>query len=214
MLPQFRAVRIRSRDEFDWLIEHMTHEAYRARDNWDFWAAMEKAFDEYSIELNQTPAFWELTRRAHQDAVALRLGRLYDPHATATSLGNLLSTMKENALRASTVFPASLADLDTTELDREITDVSDADPIVKKLLLIRNEYLAHRGTQHVTRGTFASLPSLDRDEISTLITRALDLLRKYRERLGYPQLLWGHHEAEEFQKLLSLLRAGRDSKMS
>jgi hypothetical protein len=116
--------------------------------------------------------------------------------------------MKENALRPSAVFPASLANLDMTELDREIIDVSDADPIVAKLLLIRNEYLAHRGTRHVTKGTFASLPSLDRDEISTLITRALDLLCKYRERLGYPQLSWGHHEAEEFQTLLSLLRAG------
>jgi hypothetical protein len=214
MLAQFRAVRIRSRDEFDWLLEHMTHEAYRARDNWDVWAAMEKAFDEYSIELNQTPAFWELTRRAHKDAVILRLGRLYDPHSSATSLGNLLKTMKENVVRAGTVFPASLANLDMTELDREITDVSEADPIVEKLLLIRNEYLAHRGTQHVTKGTFASLPSLDRDEISTLITRALDLIREYRERLGYPQLLWGHHEAEEFQTLLSLLRAGCDSRMS
>jgi hypothetical protein len=214
MGAQFRAVRIRSRDEFDWLIEHMTHEAYRVRDNWDFWGAMEKAFDEYSIELNQTPAFWEFTRRAHQDAVALRLGRLYDPHATATSLGNLLQTMKENAARAGTLFPGPVADLDSTELDSEIAGVSDEDPIVAKLLLIRNEYLAHRGTRHVTKGTFASLPTLERDEISTLITRAIDLLRKYRERLGYRLLSWGDHEVEEFQRLLALVRAGRNSTMS
>src|SRR5260370_14706633 len=109
MAEQFRAVRIKSRDEFDWLIEHMTHEAYRARDNWEFWGAMEKAFDEYSIELNQTPAFWELTRRAHQDALALRLGRLYDPHAAATSLGNLLQTVKENVSRPSSLFPPAIA---------------------------------------------------------------------------------------------------------
>jgi hypothetical protein len=175
---------------------------------------MEKAFDEYSIELNQTPAFWELTRRAHQDAVALRLGRLYDPHPSATSLGNLLQTMKENVFHAGTIFPSSLSNVDVTELDREITYVSDADPIVKNLLLIRNEYLAHRGTRHVTRRTFATLPSLNRDEISALMTRALDLLCKYRELLGYRHLLWGHHEAEEFQRLLSLLRAGRQSKIS
>jgi hypothetical protein len=105
MATQFRAIRTKSRNEFDWLIEHMSHEAYRARDNWEFWGAMERAFDEYSIELNQTPAFWELTRRAHQDAVALRLGRLYDPHATATSLGNLL---KENASYSGTYFPRQL----------------------------------------------------------------------------------------------------------
>jgi hypothetical protein len=86
--------------------------------------------------------------------------------------------------------------------------VSDQDPTVAKLLQIRNEYLAHRGTRHVTKGTFASLPTLNKDEISGLITRAIDLLRKYREWLGYPLLAWGHQEMEEFQRLLLLLRAG------
>lgn len=210
----FKPLRIKRRDEFDWVIEHMTTETYRTRDNWDFLAAMEEAFDEYSVELNQTPAFWELTRRAHQDAVILRLGRLYDPHPTTTSLGNLLQTMKENAPRASTVFPASLANLEMAELDSEIIEVSDNDPIVAKLLLIRNEYLAHRGKQHVMKGTYGSLPSLNRDEIYTLLARALDLLRKYRERLGYPPLGWGHQEAEQFRTLLSLLRAGCNSEMS
>ena len=61
---------------------------------------MEEAFPEYSLELNQAPAFWELTRRAHQDVVVLRLGRLYDPHAAATSLGNLLTTLQEKAALA------------------------------------------------------------------------------------------------------------------
>jgi hypothetical protein len=189
----------------------MTHEAYRARNNWDFWAAMEKAFDEYSVELNETPAFWELTRRAHKDAVALRLGRLYDPHASAASLGNLPQTIKENASYPGTFVPASIKGLDITELNSEIDVVSDDDPIVAKLLLIRNEYLVHRGTRHVAKGTFASIPTLERDEISSLITRALVLLRKYRERLGYRPLLWGHEEEEQFYALLSLVRKGRIS---
>lgn len=211
MVAQFRAVRIKSRDEFYWLIEHMTDEAYRVRDNWEFLGAMDNASREYSIELNQTPGFWELTGRAHQDAVALRLGRLYDPHATASSLGNLLQTMKENAPGAVPAFPASMADLDMTQLDVEIAEVSSENPIVVKLLQLRNEYLAHRGTRHVTKGTFDSLPTLERDEISTLITRAIDLLRKYRERLGYRPRLWGHQVAEEFESLISLIRAGLKS---
>jgi len=209
MLAQFKAVRIKTRDEFDWLIEHMTHEAYRVRDYWDFLVAMERAFDEYSIELNETPAFWNLTRRAHQDTVVLRLARLYDPHATATSLGNLLQTMKENSSCAGPVFPTAMKDLDVTELDGEIISVSQQDPTVRKLLLLRNEYLGHRGTRHVIKGTFDSLPTLERDEISTLVTRALSLLNKYRELLGYPSLVWGHQRVEEFQSLLLLLRAGR-----
>ncbi len=217
MSKPFQPIRIKSRVEFDWLIEHMSNEAYRVRDNWDLWPAIENSIDEYSIEFNQTPNFWELTRQAYQDAVVLRLGRLYDPHATSTSLGNLLQTIKtikENAFGASTLFTASLSNLDMTELDSEITQVSYDDPIVEKLLLIRNEFHAHRGTRHVTKGTFASLPSLKQDEISTLMTRAIDLLQKYRERLGYTRLLWGHDELKEFQTLLSLLRAGLSSKTS
>jgi hypothetical protein len=85
-------------------------------------------------------------------------------------------------------------------------------PGVAKLLSIRNEYLAHRGTRHVTKGTFASLPTLDKEEISGLTTKAIDLLRKYRDRLGYTPLLRGHQEAEEFRKLLSLLRVGYNSR--
>lgn len=191
------------------MIEHMTHEAYRVRDNWDFWGAMEKAFDEYWNELNLTPAFWELTRRAHEDAVALRLGRLYDPHPTATSLGNFLQTIKDSVSRPRAVVPVSVESVDLTQLDAELNAVSDEDPAVGKLLLIRNEYLAHRGTRHVTKGTFASLPTLERDELSTLLARALEILHKYRQRLGYPPLLWGHHEEEQFYRLLSLVRAGR-----
>jgi hypothetical protein len=211
MAARFKSVRLKSRDEFDGMIEHMTHEAYRARDNWDFWGAIEKSFEEYWVELNATPAFWEMTRRAYKDAVVLRLGRLYDPHATATSLGNLLQTIKENDCLASALVPEAVVGLDRTELDSELIAVSDGDPIVRKLLLIRNEYLAHRGTRHVTKGTFASLPTLERDEISALVARALDILRKYRERLGYPPLLWGHREEEEFYRLLALVRAGRKS---
>jgi hypothetical protein len=208
MKPRFKAVRIKARSEFDWLMEHMIHEAYRVRDNWEFWGAMEEAFEEYSGELNQTPAFWELTRRAHEDSVALRLGRLYDPHATATSLGNLLQTMKESITSVPAVLPQSIAQLNAAELDSEMIGVSEDDPIVAKLLVLRNEYLAHRGTRHVTKGTFDALPNLQRNEIATLIERALSLLTKYRNRLGYTPLLWGHHEAEEFRQLLALIRSG------
>jgi hypothetical protein len=88
----FRAIRTKSRSEFDWLIEHLSHEAFRARDHWHFWGALDDSFDEYAEDLNQTPAFWELTRQAHKDAVILRLGRLYDTHAVAISLGTALKS--------------------------------------------------------------------------------------------------------------------------
>ena len=108
MRTQFKGIRIKAREEFDWLIQHLTHEAYRARTNWDAWAAIEKAWDDCSAEIRQTPVFWNLTLQAHRDSVVLRLGRLYDPHEIAASLGNLLQTIRENAVCPSIVFPPSL----------------------------------------------------------------------------------------------------------
>ncbi len=211
MKKPFRAVRISSRDEFEWLVEHLTHEAFRVRDHWEFWGAFDKSFDQYSLELNQTPNFWRLTRQAHKDVVILRLGRLYDPHVASISLGNLLQTIKENAVAPSTPLPLAAANLDLSKLDVEMSSVSERDATVKKLLTLRNEYLAHRGSRHVARGTFASLPTLERDEIATLLSRALEILRKYRELLGFRQILWGNHEVRDFQALLALLRAGLQS---
>jgi len=106
MKGSFRAIRVKSRKEFEWLIEHVTDEAFRVRDHWEFGTALNESFDKYLVELNQTPNFWELTRRAHMDAVVLRLGRLFDPHPTAISLGNLLRTMTENAVAPSTPLQA------------------------------------------------------------------------------------------------------------
>ncbi len=52
------------------------------------------------------------------------------------------------------------------------------------------------------------MPTLGRDELATLITGALDLLSRYRALLGYPVLIWGNHEQEDFDNLLLLLRKG------
>ena len=211
MKEPFQAVRIKSRDEFEWLIEHLTHEAFRVRDHWEVWGALDRSLDRYWEELNQTPNFWELTRRAHQDIVVLRLGRLFDPHAAAISLGSLLQTMKENAVAPSPLL-AAVASLDLSELDKDMSSVSDGDAKVRKLLTLRNEYLAHRDSRHVARGTFVSLPVLEREEVASLLDRALEILQRYRERLGFRPLGWGHYEVREFEMLLELLHAGLQSR--
>ena len=88
------------------------------------WKALDKSFKQYWEDLNQTPSFWELTRRPYQDAVMLRLGRLYDPHPTTISLGTLLATMHQHANAPGTLFPSGLANLDRSQFDKEMTSVS------------------------------------------------------------------------------------------
>ena len=76
--------------------------------HWDLLEAMEEAFDQNAVEFQLTPVFWVLTRRTHQGGPLLRLARfLYDPHQIATSLGNLLQTLKAHASDIGTIFPGS-----------------------------------------------------------------------------------------------------------
>jgi hypothetical protein len=155
-----------------------------------------------------SPAFWELTRRAHQDIVILRLGRLYDTHEAATSLGNFLASLLKNRTSAGTVFPTEVAKLKVAKLENDIKSVSDQNPSVKKLLAIRNEYLAHRGPQHVTKGHFDGLPKLEEQHVAHLLKNAVRIMTTYRRAFGYHPLLWGKHEVREFQDLLGIIRAG------
>ncbi|MEQ1947339.1 MAG: hypothetical protein ABL995_09120 [Bryobacteraceae bacterium] len=208
----FKAIRVKSRAEFDWLIDHLTTEVYRVRDNWEAWKTIDEAAKTHVRELTQTPGFWELTKQAHKDAVVLRLGRLYDPHPTATSLGNLLQTLRENMTRSGTSFPAAITNIRAADIDKDIAKVSNAEAAIEKLLALRNEYLAHRGTRHVTKGSYAALPTLNAKEISGLILKGIRLMSKYRECLGYRTVGWGHHERQEFRVLLKLLRTGLRSR--
>lgn len=209
MPSRFHAVRMQSPEEFRSLIEHTTCEAYRARSHWEVLVAMDGAVDEYAMEFNLTPAFWEKTRYAHQDDLQLRLGRLYDPHPTGTGLGNLLQTLKENVTHTGTVFPAAITSLSVPELEADMVSVSNHDAVVAKLLTVRNEYIAHRGTRHVQKGTFTTLPSLEHHEIAELVYKAIVLLTKYRRHFSYPIIAWGEYEVDDLQRLLALVRVGQ-----
>jgi hypothetical protein len=69
-------LRLKTRERFDWLLDHIMTESHRAQDHWILWRDVDAAFEKYWKEVNQTPRFWNLTRRAHQDSVILRLTRV------------------------------------------------------------------------------------------------------------------------------------------
>jgi hypothetical protein len=208
MTKRFHVLRIRSREEFIWLIDHLTTETYRAHDHWGFCGDLEASFDEYSEELNQSPQFWHLTRTAHQDSVILRLGRLFDPTSKALSLGNFLCTIHQAAANGSSYLGFELAEVNLAEIEQEMSSISRDDALVASLLTIRNQYLAHREAGLVGKGTFDSLPKLYRGDIEALLGGALSIAIKYRELFGRPILAWGRPGAGDYQTLLRLLKSG------
>jgi hypothetical protein len=203
---------INSRATFDGLLDHLATEGRRAGDHWCLWGALDAAFDDYSKELNQSPQFWGLTRRALQDSVILRLGRLFDPTNGALSLGNFLETIHNHALNHSLgSLGLDVPGLDTAAIQEELKQVSDADPLVSRLMQVRNQYLAHRQASLVRRGTFDSLPELRREDIDTLLNRASAIVDKYCRLYDRPLMSVRFVGADDYKHMLDLLKAGLES---
>jgi AbiU2 len=208
-----RVIRIKSREQFNWLIDHLVTETHRAWDHWRIWGAIDDAIGSYCDEINQTPQFWELTRRAHKDSVVLRLGRLFDPHPTALSLCSLLQTVghavKTPALQYLGLDPSTL---DAATLQVELGTVVRSDPLVSRLIELRNEYLAHRASRLVSSGSFSTLPRLDREALETLLNRAFLIAEKYSHLCGRPLLARWYPGADDYKDMLNLLRLGLQSR--
>jgi hypothetical protein len=202
-------IRIKSKEQFDWLIDHLVTETNRASDHWHLCRGLDAACGEYLKEIETTPVFWELTIRAHQDSVVLRLARLFDPAATALSIVNFLETIHRGVTNR-TLAPLGLdvAGLDMAAIQDELRIVSDSDPLVSRLLEVRNDYLAHRNHGLVSCGSFSSLPVLREEEIQTLLSRALQIGEKYRRLYGRMLPARGLLGLEDYKRMLSLIRLG------
>ena len=204
---------IKYRAQFDWLLDHLQTEVCRAGDNWHLRAALDAALVvDYCREINQTPVFWQLINQALQDSVVLRLGRLYDPSKGALSLGNLLRTIQDHAGNGtSAALGSSVSGLDIASVEADLKNVSADDPVVSRLMEIRNQYLAHRQARLVSSGTFASLPELRQIDIETLLNTACRVATKYSHLYGRPMLSQRIIGADDYRYMLNLLRLGLQS---
>jgi hypothetical protein len=201
-----QVIRIKSKEQFDWLIDHLVTETHRAWDHWNLWGGLDKAIAEYAMEVNQASQFWRLTIRAHQDSVILRLGRLFDPHAIAVSLGNLLQTIHDGVTTSAfSHLGIKVEELDLKILETDLETVSESDPLVARLMDIRNDYLAHRASRVVLG---KSLPTFPREDIETLLNRASSMLEKYGTACGRPYVSRQYAGEDDYKHLFELLRRG------
>jgi hypothetical protein len=90
--------------------------------------------------------------------------------------------------------------------------MSDSNPLVSRLMEVRNQYLAHRQASLVSRGTFASLPELSRTDIEKLLNAAYEIGSKYCHLYGRKMLLSPRlFGADDYKHLLALLTLGLQS---
>ena len=112
-------------------------------------------------EFGQSNNFWRLTLDALGEAALGRLCRVYDQHSAGLNLVNLLETIKANLhlftephfrkRLAGNAFVDSLARYklvpDAAKLDKDIESASCKNPAVKKLMIWRNNMVAHKGAK-------------------------------------------------------------------
>ncbi|HKM53939.1 MAG TPA: hypothetical protein VJY33_11050, partial [Isosphaeraceae bacterium] len=98
--------------------------------------------------------------------------------------------------------------IDDSELDRELASVSGSDPLVAKLLRLRNTDISHTSADKVAKGTpLAGLPVQD---VETLLGRARGITSKY-SLLYRASTYGGIAGADDYEATLRWLREALSS---
>lgn len=103
-----------------------------------------------------------------------RLGRIYDSHDDALSLLAWLQEIKRNPQLFATI-------PDQVQLDEDLALVGKRDPLIKKLICLRGNFIAHINWEH-TAGRIEIKRDhymLTWEEIDLLIARASEVLNRY-----------------------------------
>jgi len=187
-------INIKNSAEFERLLEGLAHEIVVANIHFKLRQDLVAEIKTYEREYNQSLAFWSLTFDAHLDATWFRLCRIYDQNSSSLNLRNWLETIQENLhIFDPENFKEKLKDnplsdsLELTaekpnaeQLDKDIQQVSEGNPLVKKLLMLRNNVFAHKSSKNVIRqrDAFSDYP-LSYGEIKQLLDESVAILNRY-----------------------------------
>ncbi|GAB4514355.1 MAG: hypothetical protein Tsb0026_19690 [Sulfuricaulis sp.] len=183
-----------SEQEFERLLAGLAQEVVDAAIHWRLYSDLTKAIEVFSIEYNQSPAFWTLTFQSHLDATIFRLIRIYDGNSESLSLRNLLDTIKQNInlfdtdkfrqrLKSNPFVNSLASDIrkpDVVQLDKDISYASTSNHLVKKLTIWRNNLFAHRKAKMTARGyNLATDYPITGEDVGELVKKSVEILNRY-----------------------------------
>lgn len=205
-------LKIRNETDFEKLIKALAEDLVTANIHFKLYRDLNNAVNEYVRELNQSPAFWRATFRAHLEVTLFRLCRIYDQHLTSLSLKNWLDTIKTN-LKIFDVpnfkerlknnpFVDSLAlhakKPAEKSLEKDIRLASENDYLVKKLVILRMNLYAHKSAKNVMneKDLLETYP-LTFNDINNLLERGVRILNRYSNLFNaniYSTQIVGHDD--------------------
>jgi hypothetical protein len=213
---------INDSEQFGRLLKDLADEMVTACIHFKLYSDLNAAVNSYVTELNQSPAFWSYTFRAHLDTVLSRLCRIYDQHKKSLNLKNLLDTIKTyinifdvknfRERLKDNPFVDSLASWLTKpnieQLEKDIHFVSKANPSVKRLLFWRNNTIVHKNAEHVINNfDISDKYPLSFDEIKQLLKEGTTIINRYSNLFHattYSTQIVGH---DDYQNVLKAVRA-------
>ncbi len=214
-------IKIGSSQEFGRLLNALADEMVSTCMHFRLYSDLKAAVNNYITELNQSPAFWFLTYRAHIDTVLLRLCRIYDQHSSSLNLKNLLDTIWANInifdvehfreRLKNNPFVDSLASNpikpDIEQLKKDIYYVSVANNSVKTLLRWRNNSIVHKSPKFIIKDlNITNEYPLSLDEIKRLLEEGRSILNRYSYLFHatiYSTQIVGH---DDYRKVLEAVR--------
>ena len=215
-------INIQSDKEINSLLDALANEIVDANIYHRLFCDLVDSIDSHQRELSQSNTFWSLTLDALRDARLTRLCRVYDQESKSLNLVNLLDTIKANLhlfeehyfreRLQDNAFVDSLAQTGRVppiaQLDEDIEFSSCRNPLVKKLMIWRNNIVAHRGAK-VALGNDQILADnpLSQPEMEQLLDRSFEIFNRYSSL--YRASTWsrqiiGHDDYKSLLEFLSL----------
>ena len=216
-------IKVKSSDDLSALLDALADEIITAHVTHRLYCDLVDAIPEYHDEMNKSPAFWRLTLDSLRDARILRLCRIFDQEASSLNLGNLLETIRANThLFGAEEFKKRLKDNphveslaehprspDMTELEANLVFARPGNAVVKKLLLWRNNIVAHRGAKFsLGKKEILEDNPLSKEEMDDLLDKALRIFNKYSSLFRASTWSRDMIGQDDYKGCLSLIRDG------
>ena len=160
-------MKIDKAEELDRILTAIGNEFMHANVVYKLYLDVNTSFEKYKNEVNQSPAFWGLTRDSLFDSVMLRLCRIYQKSSGSITLQSVLKEIKANLyvfneehFRKRLKDNPNVDDLakffrtpDTAQVHLDIDFASEKNQPVERLIRWRNSQFVHKSSKMVIRQT-------------------------------------------------------------
>lgn len=201
---------VRNSAEFATFVKTLADDIVTAAIHLRLLCDLNRSVRKYVRELNQSPAFWSLTFRAHSECAMLALCRIYDSNQKSLNIGNLIdvarlnpdwfSTEQFRLRKKDSPYVDSLAETDRMPKKSRIrADLKFCSgPLVSRLQIWRHQAVAHRSREHALNPAAAIARSpISIKDMQKLTDRAAKMVNYYSQLFdanSYMARIVGHDD--------------------